>query len=85
MAVDAFKDNPFSIQHHDVVFHLKAAESDSLRNQFLHRSILCGDFQQKIIQHRCLCGPQFRVIDFQNKLCFPIQHTFGALQCRSVF
>ena len=48
-------------------------------------SILCGDFQQKIIQHRCLCGPQFRVIDFQNKLCFPIQHTFGALQCRSVF
>ena len=85
VAVDAFKDNAFSIQHHDVVFHLKAAESDSLRNQFLHRSILCGDFQQKIIQHRCLCGPQFRVIDFQNKLCFPIQHTFGALQCRSVF
>ncbi len=34
VAVDAFKNNAFSIQHHDVVFHLKAAESDSLRNQF---------------------------------------------------
>ena len=84
MAVDAFKDNPFSIQCHDVVFHFKAAESNSLWNQFLHRSILCGHFQQKIIQHRCFRRPQFWMIHLQNKLCFTMQHTFRTLQYSSI-
>ena len=36
MAVHTLKDNPLSIQRHDCVFHLKAAEAHALRDHLSH-------------------------------------------------
>ena len=49
MAVHTLEYDTFSVQCHNTVFHLKAAESDFLRNNFLYSSICIRYSQFQII------------------------------------
>ena len=63
MAVDALKYNALTIEIHDAVADLKAAESHLLCDNLALCAECVEDFDPKIVEMRCLGAPQFRCVD----------------------
>ena len=57
MAVSTFEHNPFSIQRHNAVFHLKSAEPGLFRNNFTQAAVSIVYLDRQVIQFRFLCTP----------------------------
>ena len=70
MAVHTLKHNPLSIQRHNVVFHLKPSDTDSLRNHFYQAALYIQYFDSQIIEIRGLCTPQQGIFYWQDIAAF---------------
>ena len=60
MTIYAFKYDPLSVQEHDAVLDLKAAETDLFLNDLTYFTRLIKQQQGQIIELRILRTPQFR-------------------------
>ena len=83
MTVYPFKDNPFSVQSHDPVFHLKSPETYTLRDIFLKFPCSVIYLNREIIELRILRTPQNRIFDLHGNA--PILQVKGSLESLSVF